>query len=164
LTAARDASGRPIVSATVINTAGRAIDLNGSLRLSDGPGGLSAGPFPVQLGTTIGIGQRAPVRVALSRSIPDGPWTADLRLSSDLVERRAQARITFPSAAGGRAMPVPLSSGVSLVLLAVILTITLISVAGLWFLLARRRRRRSEQERVREIDRAMGVPPRGTRV
>jgi hypothetical protein len=164
LTAARDASGRPIVSATVINTGGRAIDLNGSLRLSDGPGGLSAGPFPVQLGTTIGIGQRAPVRFVLSRSIPDGPWTADLRLRADLVERRAQARITFPSAAGGRAMPVPLSSGLSLPMLASIGAIALALAAGLWLLFLRRRRRRSEEERMQEVDRSMGVPWRGTRV
>lgn len=100
LTAARDESGRPVVSATVANTGGRAIDFSGTLRLSEGPGGLSAGLFPVQLGTTIGIGQRAPVRVVLTKAIPDGPWTADLRLHSDLVKRGAQARIMFPSAAG----------------------------------------------------------------
>jgi hypothetical protein len=162
LTAARDVSGRPVVSATVINTGGRAIDLNGSLRLSDGPGGLSAGPFPAQLGTTIGIGQRAPVRIVLSRSIPDGPWTADLRLRSDLVERRARARITFPSEAGGRSGPVPPTSGVSLILLAVILAIALAFVAGLWLLFAKRSRR--EKERQERIDRPVGVPPRGTRV
>ena len=163
LTAARDDSGRPVVSATVINTGGRAIDLSGSLRLSDGPGGLSAGPFPAQLGTTIGIGQRAPVRIVLSRSIPDGPWTADLRLRSDLVERRARGQISFPSVAGGRAMPVPLTSGVSLAVLAVLVTIVLAIAGGLWFLLARRRRR-SEKERQESIDRPVGVPPRGTRV
>jgi hypothetical protein len=162
LTAARDVSGRPVVSATVINSGGRAIDLNGSLRLSDGPGGLSAGPFPAQLGTTIGIGQRALVRIVLSRSIPDGPWTADLRLRSDLVERRARARITFPSEVGGRSGPVPPTSGVSLILLAVILAIALAFVVGLWLLFAKRRRR--EKERQERIDRPVGVPPRGTRV
>ena len=165
LTAARDDAGRPVVSATVINTGGRAIDLSGTLRLSDGPGGLSAGPFPAQLGTTIGIGQRAPVRIVLSRSIPDGPWTADLRLRSDLVERRARGQITFPSQAGGKVMNVPLTSGVTLTVIVVILAIVLATAAGVWFLLfARRRRRRADRERKREMDRAMGVPPSGTRV
>jgi len=164
LTGARDASGRPIVSATVINTGGRAIDLNGSLRLSDGPGGLSAGPFPVQLGTTIGIGQRAPVRVVLSRPIPDGPWTVDLRLRSDLVERRAQAPITFPSVPGGRSTPAPLTSGPTLAVLAVIVAVALALAAGLWFLFVLRRRRRSESDRERRADPIVGISPGKTRV
>jgi hypothetical protein len=148
LTAARDASGRPVVSATVVNTGGRAIDLSGSLRLADGPGGLSAGPFAAQLGTTIGIGERAPVRIVLSPSIPDGPWNAVLRLRSGLVERRAHARILFPSVSGGRSTPVPASpSGVPLSVLAVILAIGLAFVAGLWLLFVLRRRRRSESDR-----------------
>jgi hypothetical protein len=165
LTAARDASGRPIVSATVLNTGGRAIDLSGSLRLTDGVGGLSAGPFPAQLGTTIGIGERAPVRIVLSRSIPDGPWTADLRLRSDLVERRAHARITFPSAPGGRATAVPASpSGSPLALLAVILAIAVALVAGSLLLFVLRRRRRSESDGGGETGRTVGVSSGKTRV
>jgi hypothetical protein len=163
LTAARDDAGSPIVSATVLNTGGRAIDVGGTLRLSDGPGGLSAGPFPVQLGTTIGIGQRGTVRVVLSRSIPDGPWTADLRLRSDLVRRQAQARITFPTARGTGSTPVPASPvGESGGVLAVIVAIGLALAAALWLLFLWRRRRRSEPDDGETTDRHVGRPQEST--
>ncbi len=165
LTASRDDAGRPIVTATVINTGGRAIDLSGTLRLSDGPGGLSAGPFPAQLGTTIGIGQRGTVRVVLSPSIPDGPWTADLRLHSDLVKRQAQARITFPSSPGTGSDTVPASApGVSIGLLAVIVAIGLALGAGLWLFFALRRRRKSEPDGDVPTDRPVGIASGKTRV
>jgi hypothetical protein len=165
LTASRDDAGSPIVSATVLNTGGRAIDVNGTLRLSDGPGGLSAGLFPVQLGTTIGIGQRGTVRVVLSRSIPDGPWTAHLRLRSDPVTRQADARITFPSASGAGSDPVPVSpAGVSLDVLALILAIGLAIAAGLWLLFLSRRRRKSEPDPGDTAARTVGISPGKTRV
>jgi hypothetical protein len=150
----------------VVNMGGRAIDLSGKLRLSDGPGGLSAGPFPARLGTTIGIGQRAPVRVVLSTAIPDGPWTAGLRLRSDLVERRAHARIMFPSVPGERSAPAPATSGGSFLgWLAVILAIAAVLAVGLWLLLVvRRRRRRSESDHEGKFDRTAGVPRGRTRV
>jgi hypothetical protein len=164
LTAARDDAGRPIVSATVLNTGGRAIDLNGTLRLIDGPGGLSAGPFPVELGTTIGIGQRGTVRIVLSPSIPDGPWTAELRLRSDLVRRQARAEILFPSRPGGRSAPVPATpSDGSLALVAVIVAIGLALVAGLWLLFVLRRRRRSDSDREGKTEPA-GISSGKTRV
>ncbi len=100
LTAARDDNDVPLVQATIRNTGGRALDLTGSLRLSDGPGGLSAGPFPITLGTTLGIGQSEPVSVTLDKRLPDGPWLATLRVQSGLVERTAEATLTFPSGPG----------------------------------------------------------------
>ena len=45
-----------MVLATVHNTGGRALDMNGTLQLPAGPGGLSAGPFPANLGVTLAIG------------------------------------------------------------------------------------------------------------
>ena len=139
MTAERDPSGRALVSASVLNTGGRAIDLNGSLRLTDGPGGLSAGPFPAELGTTIGIGQRASVLIGLSSSIPDGPWKAVLRLRSGQVQRRAQARISFPHAPGGRSRSVPARPMDSAPL--VLAVVIALALGGLWLLLVLRRRR-----------------------
>src|SRR5437762_204087 len=46
LTAQRSADGAPTVVAAVQNTGGRALDMNGSMELRNGPGGLSAGPYP----------------------------------------------------------------------------------------------------------------------
>src|SRR5207248_3417987 len=82
LQAKRLANGQPAVAAMVRNTGGRALDMNGQLELKDGPGGLSAGPFPAELGTTLGIGEREPVLVKLDPRIPAGPWDAHITLRS----------------------------------------------------------------------------------
>ena len=104
--ARRDADGNPLIAATVHNTGGRALDLGGELRLTNGPGGLSAGPFAAKLGTTLGVGQTEPVLVTLDPAIPAGPWDARIVLRSGLTEREATARITFPAAAASSAEPI----------------------------------------------------------
>jgi hypothetical protein len=91
----------------VRNTGARALDLSGELRLSDGPGGTSAGPFAVRLGTTLGPGDTSPVTIALDPKLPAGPWQAKLVLRSGTLEREATARISFPLQAGSAAEPVP---------------------------------------------------------
>lgn len=106
LTATRNSSKRPVVQATVRNTGGRALDLTGKLTLTDGPGGLRAGPFDANVGTTLAIGASAPVAVPLDPSLPDGPWKATIEMTSSTTTRRATATITFPSAAGASAAPV----------------------------------------------------------
>lgn len=105
LTAARTDDGLPVVQAEVENTGGRAIDMSGELTLDDGPGSLSAGPFPAELGTTLAPGDSAPVSVVLDARLPDGPWHATLTLKSGLLERKVDADITFP-APGEAAAPV----------------------------------------------------------
>lgn len=104
--ARRDAEGNPLVAATVENTGGRALDLSGELMLTNGPGGLSAGPFSATLGTTLGVGQTEPVLVTLDRAVPAGPWDARIELRSGIDERVATATITFPAAAASSADPV----------------------------------------------------------
>lgn len=96
LTASRREDGTPVVEAAVTNTGGRAIDMSGELELTDGPGGISAGPFDAQLGTTLGIGQREPVLVELDPDLPDGPWKATLTMRSGEREKTVTADITFP--------------------------------------------------------------------
>ena len=90
----------PTVTAVVRNTGGRALDLSGSLSLSDGPAGLSGGPFPAKLGTTLAIGDTEPVLITLDDQLPAGPWTAKLTLKSGVTSRTAQAILTFPSTVG----------------------------------------------------------------
>lgn len=102
LTPGRADDGTPFVQATVRNTGGRALDLRGKLRLTDGPGGLSAGPFPAKLGATLGPGQTEPVTIPLDEELPDGPWKARITLESGLLERTAAATITFPEAGVGK--------------------------------------------------------------
>lgn len=96
MTASRSSDGEPMVVAAVHNTGGRALDLSGTLRLQDGPGGLSAGPFPASLGVTLAIGATAPVTIALDKRLPAGPWEAQITLRSGLVERTERATISFP--------------------------------------------------------------------
>jgi hypothetical protein len=100
LEANRLPSGQPVVYALVHNTGGRALDMSGSLSLSNGPGGLNAGPFTAKLGTTLGVRDTEPVTVLLDKALPAGPWLARITLESGLTKRSAQATITFPDAAG----------------------------------------------------------------
>ncbi len=121
LQASRRSDGRPIVSAVVTNTGARALDLVGDLRLTEGPGGLSAGPFPAVLGTTLAPGDSSPVTIVLDEAIRGGPWLATLSLRSGLLDRAATARITFPDATGASApavtaKPLPLAKDPSVVI------------------------------------------------
>ena len=100
LAATRDADGLPAVVAQVRNTGGRALDLSGSLTLAEGPGGLSAGPFPATLGVTLAPGDVSPVTVVLDRQIPNGPWKAALTLKSGLLEKTTKATLTVPATEG----------------------------------------------------------------
>lgn len=110
LQAVRQADGRPAVRAQVRNTGGRALDMSGALRLANGPGGLSAGPFPAELGTTLAPGEQTPVTVVLDKAISGGPWEATLALRSGRVERAAKATLTFPDDAGAQEAPVAASA------------------------------------------------------
>ena len=105
LTAGRSSDGRPFILATVRNTGGRALDLSGTLTLADGPGGLTAGPFPTDQGVTLGIGETEPVTVSLDDRLPSGPWNAQITMSSGLVERHASAEVTFPATGLAPTMP-----------------------------------------------------------
>ena len=106
LQAGRTADGSPVVTAQVHNTGERALDMTGALQLRDGPGGLSGGPFPARLGTTLAPGDTEPVTVVLDKAIRGGPWTARLTLRSGLLERRAEATLTFPDSPGQQTAPV----------------------------------------------------------
>jgi hypothetical protein len=97
LTGKRSPDGQPMVVASVHNSGGRALDMSGTLRLSSGPGGLSAGPFAANLGTTLAIGATEPITIMLDKQVPDGPWHALVTLRSGLLERRARATISFPA-------------------------------------------------------------------
>jgi hypothetical protein len=140
LTAERGRDGEPRVVATVRNSGGRALDMNGTLQLLAGPGGLTAGPFPADLGTTLAIGDTEPVTILLDRRLPAGPWDAQIVLRSGLVEHRARATITFPDT--GAAPPATTSAQSGNALLAVVgLTAALVcSIAGAVFVIRRRKR------------------------
>lgn len=86
--------------ATVENTGGRAVDLGGRLSLTDGPGGLRAGPFDVGNRTILAPGETGEVSVDLDPSLPLGPWHARLRLASGQATDSISATLTFPDTVG----------------------------------------------------------------
>ena len=98
LTASSGTDGKRMVVASITNTGGRALDLGGTLLLSDGPGGLTAGPFDVSTGTTIPLKATELVTIPLDKGLPAGPWKAEISLHSGLLEKVAHATISFPTA------------------------------------------------------------------
>jgi hypothetical protein len=150
ITAARNNDGTPYVLAQVTNTGKRAIDLSGNLKLTKGPGGLSAGPFPAQLGTTLAPAQSEPVTIPLDKALPAGPWLATLDMKSGLIEHKAQATITFPTGSGAKSAPVkaksvPLTKNRDVIVpIAIVLLLALLI---LLFLIWWRRRKRDDDER-----------------
>lgn len=154
LTAARGQDGAPEVRATVHNGGGRALDLTGELILTDGPGGLSAGPFPTETTSTLGIGARAPVVVRLDPALPDGPWTARMTVRSGRLERVVEAAITFPASPGDAGEAVTATPVEEQRRLLLPVAGGLVGVALLGLALAprhRRKRRREDGEPAREL-------------
>jgi hypothetical protein len=87
------ASGQPVIVAHVNNTGERAIDLSGTVRLADGPGDSSAGPFRVRRIATLAPGQSWNVTFALPHSLPDGSWRATVTLVSGMTSATATATV-----------------------------------------------------------------------
>jgi hypothetical protein len=153
LTASRDTSGAAVVSAQVKNTGGRALSIAGDLKLANGPGGLSAGPFPAKLGTVIGIGQSEPVTVLLDKALPAGPWKATLKLRSGRIERTSEGTITFPAAGSGAPVQAKLVEGnKALPWPAIIGGVIGLLALGLLLLFFLKRRSRPEDDRDELID------------
>jgi len=96
MTVARGGGQWPVVTAQVHNTGGRALDMSGSLSMSNADGSVKAGPFKATTGVTILPGNTAPVNVALDKSLPDGTWNAQLTLTSGTVQRTRSGTFTLP--------------------------------------------------------------------
>jgi hypothetical protein len=93
VTGGRSPGGSPEVIADVRDTGARAIDLSGSLRLFDGPGGSSAGPFQFQSGITLAPGQAGQMRAVLDKTTPEGSWHVTVTLASGNTAEQAHAVI-----------------------------------------------------------------------
>jgi len=95
ITAGRSASGQPSLIAHVDNTGGRAVDLDGSARLADGPGNSNAGPFPAQQIITLAPGQTGNMTFTPPKSLPTGSWRVTINLASGITTCTATAAIQF---------------------------------------------------------------------
>lgn len=88
-------AGQPIIVAHVNNTGGRAIDLNGSARLTNGPGGTNSGPLRAQRIITLAPGQSWNLTFAAPKSLPKGSWQVTVALASGLTKATATATVQF---------------------------------------------------------------------
>jgi hypothetical protein len=129
VTASRSDDGAPRLTAEVSNTGGRAVDVTGTLSLSDGPGSMSAGPFGTGTALTLAPGETGEVSIALDPAIVAGPWTATVVLTSGLLSRTATAEVTFPSS--GSAAVVAADTGLPAWLLLVLGAVGLVLLAGI---------------------------------
>ena len=96
-------AGRPIIVAHVNNTGGRAIDVNGSARLTNGPGGTSSGPFPAQRIVTLAPGQSWNMAFAAPKNLPEGSWRVTVTLASGLTKATATTTIQLTAIVAARA-------------------------------------------------------------
>jgi hypothetical protein len=87
------ASGQPLIVAHVKNTGGRAVDLNGTVRLVNGPGHTSSGPFPAQKIVTLAPGQSYDLTFAPPKTLPLGSWKATGTLVSGLTKASGTATV-----------------------------------------------------------------------
>lgn len=147
----RTDDNRPAIEIDACNTGGRAIDLTGEVELSDGPGGVKAGPFATEGATTLAPEQCDTFTIVLDPELPSGPWDATARLESGEEERTAQARITFPEEPGERGEKVETREVTGTVpgIIALGVSVFLLLLLGgwlAWFLLKRRARKRDEDE------------------
>jgi hypothetical protein len=121
----RSAGGRPYISALVHNTGGLAVDLDGTARLTGGPGGTSAGPFSAQQVTTLAPSQSWTVTFVPGSRIPNGPWTATITLTSGLTTRTATGTIQFSGSPADAAW----TTRLPIMIIVVVIVIALLALA-----------------------------------
>lgn len=99
LSAARDDSGRPMVTAQVRNTGGVAVDVLGTAALSDGPGGLQTPAARTDETVNLAPGQHQSVSVHFDATVPGGRWLVTVKLASGNVHHEETGMVTVPTVA-----------------------------------------------------------------
>jgi hypothetical protein len=95
LAATRSSTGQPLVVETVRNSGTNTIAVSGTLTLTNGPGGVRAGPFRATLGAALSPGESRPITIRLASQLPRGTWRAHLQLGSGLTQHAAFATLRF---------------------------------------------------------------------
>ena len=94
----RTPAGVPVVRVPVHNTGGAAVDIHGTLQLSGGPGGVSAGPFQTPAVLSLTPGQSGQSTFDLSAHLPEGSWQASVTMISGLITQTEKVTLDFTSA------------------------------------------------------------------
>ncbi|MBD8506885.1 hypothetical protein HT102_10330 [Hoyosella sp. G463] len=100
MTPRRTAEGVAELVVDIDNTGGRAVDITGSLDLTEGPGGIRLDTVRSNQ-VTVPAGEPGQAVFALSETLPNGPWQANVTLASGLLERTTSAQVTFPDTGVG---------------------------------------------------------------
>lgn len=95
----RDATGIPRITVGIRNTGKRAVDISGTIALSNGPGGLKTGPIRTDSTVTLAPGQSGTTTATFDRRLQPGPWLGTISLASGLIAHTATATITFTTGA-----------------------------------------------------------------
>jgi len=98
ITGSRDAAGIPRITVGIRNTGKRAVDISGTIGLSNGPGGLQTGLIRTDSTVTLAPGQSATTTAEFDQRLLPGPWHATVALASGLISRQATATVTFTAA------------------------------------------------------------------
>ncbi|WP_149405123.1 hypothetical protein [Rhodococcus sp. ANT_H53B] len=138
VTATRNANGAPELVATVANIGGRALDPQGTVTLSGGPGGISTSPVEAA-GSSIAPGQSGTVAFAFDPALPSGPWQAEVTVTSGLVNKTSNVELTFPDQGSVAAQDSSSESGVPVWIWAVV-ALGIIAVAAAVLIVIRRRK------------------------
>lgn len=135
--ASRTSAGVPFVRVPVHNTGGTAVDVTGTLQLTGGPGGVSAGTFRAEAADTLAPGQSYPDTFVLRPKLPDGPWQASFTMVSGLVTKTETVTLDFsgaPATAAHKSFPVVLVAAATA-------AVVILVIAALLIIRSRRSRR-----------------------
>jgi hypothetical protein len=129
ITTRRSASGQPFIVAHVDNTGGRAVDLDGSARLTDGPGDSSAGPYPAQQIITLAPGQTGNMTFAPPKTLPSGSWRVTINLVSGITTCTATTTIQLTTIVAAQAgLSVMAWIGIALLVLVLVFALAVVMV------------------------------------
>ncbi|ROP65639.1 hypothetical protein [Curtobacterium sp. ZW137] len=90
-----DSSDFPLITARVRNIGQLAVDLEGRLSLSEGPGKMSAGPFTGARIVSLAPGQSGTLKFRTSTKLPIGTWNATVEARSGTVTRESSAKLAL---------------------------------------------------------------------
>ena len=97
LRAMSSTTGSRLLVVNIHNSGRSTLELSGTVTLSNGPGRLSAGPFPVKLGLALAPKDTKRMTMRLDKQLPRGPWRIELRLTNGLVAHTAVTTLKFPA-------------------------------------------------------------------
>ncbi|MDG4786355.1 hypothetical protein O7626_10510 [Micromonospora sp. WMMD1102] len=137
--AEQTARGMPVVVAELRNNGLRAVNPQGTLRLSTASGPAPSGAFTALGGVTIAPNSTGLMTVPLHGELPSGPWDVEFAVASGAVLRESKATLSLPGAPAAATPDEADSDGVPVLLLVSAGALLLVL---LLFLVVRRRRTR----------------------